>query len=125
MPGGVEHQQSELLDLQEAVGYVLLHHLVTGEFFAACAAAEHALAHHVEGALDHGHGAHGVVHAAAAQPGLRDGEGLALAAQQVVGGYAHLVVTQVRVATGAQGLPAQAGVAYNLEPLGVAGHEKH
>ena len=86
LPRRVQHEQPELQQLGVRVGDVALHELLVGEQAALRLAAERALAHHVERLLGHADGAHGVVDAPAAEPGLGDGEGLALAAEQRVGG---------------------------------------
>ena len=55
------------------------------------------LAHHVERPAGQRDGAHGVMDATAAQPGLGDREGLALAAEHVVGRHPDVGVADVAV----------------------------
>ena len=94
-PRGAQHEEPELLDLDPAVGDLLLRHLHRGqELAAADLPRERALAHHVERLAQLRDRAHRVVHAAAAEPGLRDGERAALLAEQVVGRYAHALEAQ-------------------------------
>ena len=85
-PGGAQHEQTELFDLDPRVGDPLLGHLQRAQRAGAGLAGERPLAHHVERLADAGDGAHRVVDAAAAEAGLGDGERLALTAEDVVGG---------------------------------------
>ena len=64
--------------------------------------------------LRHADGAHGVVDAAAAEAGLRDGERLALAAEQRVGGHPHVVVVDERVRALVERLAGEADVAHDV-----------
>lgn len=96
-PGGAQDEQPELLDLDPAVGDLLLGHLHLGQRPEARLPGHRALAHHVERLADLRDGPHRVVDAAAAEPGLRDGERAALVAEEVLGGDADVLVAQVAV----------------------------
>ena len=92
LPGHVQDEEPELHQLGVGVGDVVLDALLVGQEAALGLAGQGPLAHHVEGLLAHPHGPHGVVDAAAAEPGLGDGEGLALAPEQALGREPDLVV---------------------------------
>ena len=78
LPRHVQHEEPELRELGVGVGDVVLDGLLVGQHAALGLARQGPLAHHVERLLAHPDGAHGVVDATAAEPGLGDGEGLAL-----------------------------------------------
>ena len=92
LPRHVQDEEPELHELGVGVGDVVLDALLVGQQAALGVARQGPLAHHVERLLAHPHGAHGVVDAPAPEPGLGDGEGLALPAEQALGGHPHLVV---------------------------------
>ena len=76
LPRRAQHEQPELLDLDPRVGDHRLHQLLAGQQLALRGPRQGPLAHHVEGPLDQPDGAHGVVDAPAAEPGLGDDEAL-------------------------------------------------
>ena len=94
-PRGLEHQQPELLQLDGRVGDEALHELVLGQRLALRAAGQRPLAHHVEGALALADHPHGVVHPAAAKPGLCDLEAFARRPEHRVERHPDLVVADV------------------------------
>ena len=77
-------KQPQHPDRRVGVGDLLLHHLVLGDDLAVRLAAERPLAHHVEGQLALGDGAHRVVDATAAEAPLGEHLGAVLRAEQVV-----------------------------------------
>ena len=81
LPRGPEHQELELLDLDPAVGDLLLHHALRRQRPVPGLAGEGSLAHHVERLLELRDGAHGVVDPTAAEAHLGDGEGRTRGAQ--------------------------------------------
>ena len=125
MPGGVQDEQAELLELDEGVGDRLLHELLLGERAALCPAAERPLAHHLERLAHRRHGAHRVMDAAAAEAGLCDQEALALAAEEVLARDAHGLVADVGVVAVAERLVAEARQAHDVQARRVARHEEH
>ena len=86
---------------------------------------ERTLAHHVDRLLRQADGAHRVVDAATAEAGLRDGERLALTAEQRVGRDAHVVVVDERVHALAERLTGEADVALDLHARRVGRHQEH
>ena len=96
-PCGAQHQQPELLDLDPAVGDLFLGHLEIRQRTHPGLAGDRSLTHHVECPPGQCDGAHGVMNTPAAQPGLRDREGLALTAEDVVGRHPNVGVTDVAV----------------------------
>ncbi len=124
-PRGAQHQQPELLDLDPAVGDLLLHHLQRRELAAAHLARQRALAHHVEGLAKLRDGAHRVVDAAAAEARLGDHEGRAGLAEHVVGRHAHVLVAHVGVARVLGALGADADVAHDAHAGRLARHDDH
>ena len=83
--------------MRVGVGDLLLHHLVLGDDLAVRLAAERPLAHHVEGELALGDGAHRVVDATAAEAALREHLGAVLRAEQVIERHPDVVVDDVVV----------------------------
>ena len=67
--GGLQHEEAQHPDRCVGVGDLLLHHLVVGDDLAVRFPAQRPLAHHVEGELALGDGAHRVVDASAAEEG--------------------------------------------------------
>ncbi len=124
-PGGVEDLQPELGQLDPGVGDLVLGQLFAGQQFALGGAAEGALTEHVEAAGHRAHGAHGVVEAPPAEPGLGDGEGLALATQQVLCRHPHRVVAHVGVVARPLAVIAHAGAPDDLEALGAGRDQEH
>ena len=61
----------------------------------------------------------------AAQPGLGDGERLALAAEQGVGRHPHVLVVDERVVAAAQRLAAQPDVAHDVDARRIGRHQEH
>ena len=102
-------------ELGVRVGDVALHELLVGQQRALGLPAERPLAQHVERLLGEADGAHGVVDAPAAEAGLGDGEGLALAAEQGVLGHPHVLVVDEGVGAVAQRLAAEADVADDVD----------
>jgi len=117
-PRGLEHQQAELLELDGRVGDEALDELVLGQRLALRAARQRALAHHVEGPLALADHPHGVVHPAAAQPGLGDLEALARRPEHRVERHPDLVVADVGVGALVQVIALVHGghVADDLDP---------
>jgi hypothetical protein len=89
---------------------------VLGDEAAVRLAAERPLAHHVEGELALGDGAHGVVDAAAAETALGEDLGAVLRAEQVVQGNPDVAVDDVIV------VPR---LRHDLDTRGGAGHHEH
>ena len=116
LPRRLEHEQPQHPDRRVRVGDLLLHHLVVGDDLAVRLAAERPLAHHVEGELALGDGAHRVVDAPAAEPPLREHLGAVLGPEQVVEGHAHVVVDDVVVG---------AGLGLDLDAGRLARHHEH
>ena len=102
-PGGVEHLEAELGQLDPGVGDLVLGQLFAGQQLALGGAAERGLAEHVEQRAHCAHGAHGVVQTPATETGLRDGEGLPLTPEQILGGHRHGVVAHVGVVAAPRG----------------------
>ena len=116
--------QEELLHLDVGVGDHLLNHLLLRQQRVLRVAAERALAHHVERLLEARDRAHGVVDAPTAEPGLRCGKALALAADAVVHGHTRLVEADVAVGTFPDLLARQTDVANDLHPRSTLGHQQ-
>ena len=66
-----------------------------------------------------------MVHTAAAEASLRDGEGLSLSAEQVVGGHPYVVVVDEGVHTLVLVLPTEAYIADDLDSGRVGRHQEH
>ena len=124
LPRGAQHQQPELLDLDPAVGDLLLRHLEVAERALPGLPGHRPLAHHVECLARHGDRAHGVVYPPAAEAGLGDRECLALAAEDMIGRYPHVVVAHVTVRGVRRGLPAHPDVADDLHARCVGGNDE-
>jgi hypothetical protein len=125
LPRRVEDEQPELDQLGVGVGDVALHELLVGQQAAGGLPAERPLAHHVDRLLGHADRPHGVVDPAAAEPGLGDDEGLALAAQQRLLGDPHVLVVDQRVGALVQRLAVEADVAHDVDAGRVRRHEEH
>ena len=124
-PGGVQHVQAVLHDHRVGVGDLFLGHLFFRQPFALGAPAQSALAHHVQGLAQHAHGAHGVMHPAAAEAGLGDVKALARRAEQVFGGHAAVVELQIRMhAIALFAVGADCTVAQDFEPRALAFHKE-
>ncbi len=126
-PRRLQHQQPELLQLEGRVGDEALHELVLGQQLALGAARQRPLAHHVEGALALAHHPHGVVHAAAAEPGLGDLEALARRPQHRVERHPDLVVADVALGALVQvvTLVHRRDVADDLNAGGLGRNDEH
>ena len=116
LPRRLEHEQAQHPDRGVGVGDLLLHHLVLGDDLAVRLAAQRPLAHHVEGELALGDGAHRVVDAAAAEAPLGEHLGAVLGAEQVVERDADVVVDDVVVV---------AGLGLDLDARRLARHDEH
>ena len=125
LPRRVQHEQPELRELGVGVGDVALHELLVGQQAALGLPAQRPLAHHVERLLGQPDRAHGVVDAASAQTGLGDDEGLALAAEEGVGGDPDVLVMDQSVGALVQALAAQSQVAFDVDAGRVGWHQEH
>ena len=82
-PGGPQHQQARLIDLQARLGNPFLHVGKVGQVLAEGLALQRAFAHQRQRQLTLANGAHAVVDAPRPQARLRHGKARALLAQQV------------------------------------------
>ena len=124
-PGGVEHLEAELLDLDPGVGDPVLDGLLLADERALGLPRKHPLAHHVEGSLGHPHRPHPVVDPAAAEAGLGDLEARPLVAQQVLGRHPHVVEPEIGVVAVFQVFGAEAHVGHHFDAGSVGGHQHH
>ncbi len=100
LPRHLEHEQTQHAELRVRLGDLLLHHLVLADDLAVGLARERPLAHHVEGQLALGDGAHRVVDAAGRRDALGQHLGAVLGAEQVVEGHPDVAVDDVVVVPG-------------------------
>ena len=97
-PGGLEHQQSGLFDLDAGVRDEFLDDALVGERLAEGGAVLGAVDHEGQGPFGHADGAHGVVDPAGAEAGLGDGEPVALTGEAVGDGHTDVVEGDLGVA---------------------------
>jgi hypothetical protein len=97
-PRGLEHQQTQLLDLDPRLGDPVAHDALLGDRLAEGDPLGRALAHHLDGSLGDAQRAHAVVDAARPETRLGDREALALAADDVADRHADVGEPQLGVA---------------------------
>src|SRR5215475_7251137 len=107
-PGGLQHQQPGLLDPDPGLGDPVLDDALLGQRLAERDPAGDPLAHQRQGPLARADLPHAVVDPARPEPGLGDGEPLALPGDQVLRGHPHVGELDL-------GVPA-------VRPVGVAEH---
>ncbi|GGN80869.1 hypothetical protein GCM10011610_30650 [Nocardia rhizosphaerihabitans] len=121
-PGGVQHQEPELLQIDPAVGDPLLHRLQRAEGSVAHLPRDGAFAHHVEGLAYQGDSAHGVMHTSAAEACLGHRERTALGTEQMVDGHPDVGVSDIALVVAEA---VYRDIAHDLEPGRARGHEEH
>src|SRR5262249_50370488 len=89
-PRGLQDEQAQLLHAYPGLGDPLADHALLGQRGTERDPVQRAAAHQLDRASGHADQAHAVVDPAGAEPRLGDGEAVALAAEQVLGGYAHV-----------------------------------
>jgi len=125
VPGGIQDEEPELLQLDERVRDRLLRELLLGERAALRAAAEHALAHHPERFPDGRDGPHRMMDPSAAEASLRDQKSLAFATEEVLARNAHAVVAEVGVVAVPERLVTEPREPDDLQARRVARDEEH
>jgi len=85
LPGGVQHEQTHLIDLDAARREALDHHALLGERLAERRPLVQPPAHQLQRPLRESHCAHAMVDATGSEASLRDLEALALAEEDVLG----------------------------------------
>ncbi len=125
-PGGLEHQQPQLLDRDPGLGDPLADHALAGQRLAERDPSLDPLTHQLDGPLGQPDRAHAVVDPAGAQSGLRDGEAVALVGDQVRRGDAHPLEPELGVAAVLVVVVAEdRHRADHGEPGGVPGDQQH
>ena len=122
--GGLEHQQAGLVDLDPRLGDGLAHGPLLGQRAAEGDPRLGPLDHQRQGALGHADGAHAVVDAAGAEPGLGDHEPVALAGEDVGPRHPDVGEAELRVPVLVL-VPEDRQVPDDLQAGGVPGHEHH
>src|ERR1700681_2702679 len=73
-PRGLQYQQTELAQLNPAIGDLFLNHLLLCELFAACEARQNTLAHAIKALCGFRESSHRMMHAPATETDLGDHE---------------------------------------------------
>ena len=123
-PGGLEHQQSQLLDPHAGFGDPVADHALLGQRLAERDATGGPPAHHFDGTLRNTDGPHAVVDAARPEASLGDGESAALFTDQVRHRHPDIGEPQLGMAAMVVVVVAEhLHATQHLEPRGVPGNE--
>jgi hypothetical protein len=124
-PGSVKDLESELMEGDPGIGNLFLHHLLAGQDLTLGDAGQGSFAHHVERPLADAYRTHCMVQPSAAEAGLGDGEGLACAAEKVLGRNTAVGEADVSMGAFERVVADQSDVAHEVHARGALGDEEH